>query len=153
MRPTSTRQRLFRLGVAIAGLLPVAWLALSPAAGQASGPTVRLVGTYKSIHGQYKTIQAAVNASRPGDWILVAPGDYHERQDYPYNSLAFGRLDQHAEPAHPGHEPQHGHRRRDQAGRARMLLEARGPGPRSRRQDEGTTSPGSTQALASRQTT
>jgi hypothetical protein len=34
------------------------------------------VGTYHRIHGQYKTIQAAVNAARPGDWVLVAPGDY-----------------------------------------------------------------------------
>ena len=31
--------------------------------------------------GQYTTIQAAVNAAQPGDWILVAPGDYHERDD------------------------------------------------------------------------
>ena len=81
MRPTSTRQRFFRLGVAIAGLLPVAGLAFSAGATQAAGPSVRLVGTYKGIHGQYKTIQAAVDAARPGDWILVAPGDYHERQD------------------------------------------------------------------------
>ena len=36
------------------------------------------VGTYRGIPGQFQTIQAAVNAARPGDWILVAPGDYHE---------------------------------------------------------------------------
>jgi Right handed beta helix region len=29
--------------------------------------------------GQYSSIQAAVNAALPGDWILVAPGDYHEK--------------------------------------------------------------------------
>ncbi len=34
------------------------------------------VGTYKGIAGQYQTIQAAVNAARSGDWILVGPGDY-----------------------------------------------------------------------------
>src|SRR6478609_1695429 len=31
---------------------------------------------------QFHSIQAAVDAARPGDWILVAPGDYHERGDY-----------------------------------------------------------------------
>ena len=31
---------------------------------------------------QFNSIQAAVDAARPGDWILVAPGDYHERGDY-----------------------------------------------------------------------
>jgi hypothetical protein len=31
--------------------------------------------------GQYKSIQSAVNAAHPGDWILVAPGDYHETDD------------------------------------------------------------------------
>ncbi len=36
------------------------------------------VGTYHSVPGQYKTIQAAVDAAKPGDWILVGPGDYHE---------------------------------------------------------------------------
>ena len=28
------------------------------------------------------TIQAAVNAAQPGDWILIAPGDYHEQADH-----------------------------------------------------------------------
>ncbi len=39
---------------------------------------VLLVGTFNGVKGQYTTIQDAVNASKPGDWILVAPGDYHE---------------------------------------------------------------------------
>jgi hypothetical protein len=34
------------------------------------------VGTYRGIKGQYKSIQAAVNAAKPGDWILIAPGDW-----------------------------------------------------------------------------
>ncbi len=41
-----------------------------------AGAKVLRVGTYRHIRGQYRTIQAAVNAARPGDWILVAPGDY-----------------------------------------------------------------------------
>jgi hypothetical protein len=46
------------------------------AVASAAGAKVLLVGTYKGIHGQYKTIQAAANAAKPGDWILIGPGDY-----------------------------------------------------------------------------
>ncbi|HVC66772.1 MAG TPA: hypothetical protein VND44_04190 [Acidimicrobiales bacterium] len=52
---------------------------------------VLLVGTYKGHAGKYTSIQAAVNAAKPGDWVLVAPGDYHETADS--TSLA-------ADPAH-----------------------------------------------------
>jgi len=45
----------------------------------AASATVLRVGTYHGIAGQYRSIQAAVNAARPGDWILIAPGDYHEQ--------------------------------------------------------------------------
>jgi hypothetical protein len=50
----------------------VAVCALAPSA---IGAVLR-VGTYHGIPGQYKTIQAAVNAAKPGDWILIGPGDY-----------------------------------------------------------------------------
>ncbi|HEX3899079.1 MAG TPA: hypothetical protein VHW74_07890 [Mycobacteriales bacterium] len=49
--------------------------AVAPA-GDSSGSKVLRVGTYHGIKGQFATIQAAVDAARPGDWILVAPGDY-----------------------------------------------------------------------------
>ena len=42
---------------------------------------VLLVGTFHGHAGQYQTIQSAVDAARAGDWILVAPGDYHEDAD------------------------------------------------------------------------
>ena len=42
----------------------------------ATGARVLRVGSYHGIHGQYRSIQAAVNAARPGDWILIGPGDY-----------------------------------------------------------------------------
>ena len=41
-----------------------------------AGARVLRVGTYKGVHGQFKSVQAAVNAAKPGDWILVGPGDY-----------------------------------------------------------------------------
>jgi hypothetical protein len=46
-----------------------------------NGPHVLLVGTFSGQAGRYRTIQSAVSAARPGDWILVAPGDYHENAD------------------------------------------------------------------------
>src|SRR5258708_16719947 len=48
-----------------------------PAGGQS--PNVLGVGTYNGIAGQYSSIQAAVNAAKPGDWVLVGPGVYHEK--------------------------------------------------------------------------
>ncbi|MGH7814302.1 MAG: hypothetical protein ACREQI_09915 [Candidatus Binataceae bacterium] len=47
-------------------------------------PNVLRVGTWRGIPGGFSTIQSAVDAAKPGDWILVGPGDYHERGDYEY---------------------------------------------------------------------
>jgi len=47
-------------------------------AAPARATAVLRVGTYNGIPGQYSSIQAAVNAAQPGDWILIGPGDYHE---------------------------------------------------------------------------
>ena len=43
-----------------------------------SPPGVLQVGTFDGVAGGYQTIQDAVNAAHPGDWILIAPGTYHE---------------------------------------------------------------------------
>jgi Right handed beta helix region len=45
----------------------------------AAGSHILRVGSYHGISGQYQTIQQAVNAAQPGDWILIGPGDYHEQ--------------------------------------------------------------------------
>ncbi|MGA8547210.1 MAG: hypothetical protein WB785_18410 [Mycobacterium sp.] len=44
----------------------------------AAPPAVLLVGSYQGIPGQFSSIQAAVDAARPGDWVLIGPGNYHE---------------------------------------------------------------------------
>ncbi len=56
-------------------------LALSGVLALASsaGAKVLRVGSYHGIRGQYSSIQAAVDAAKPGDWILVGPGDYKTR--------------------------------------------------------------------------
>jgi len=63
-------RRLLRIAVATA--------MLAVAASPASADRVLHVGTYHGIRGEFSDIQAAVDAARPNDWILIAPGDYHE---------------------------------------------------------------------------
>jgi hypothetical protein len=58
------------------GLLAALTLAY---AASAAGAKVWRVGTYNGVGGQFTSIQAAVNAASPGDWILVGPGDYKEQ--------------------------------------------------------------------------
>jgi hypothetical protein len=59
------------------------WIAVAAAAASlvfaaAGGARVLRVGSYKRIAGQFRSVQAAVNAAHRGDWILIGPGDYHE---------------------------------------------------------------------------
>ena len=61
-----------RMSIA-AGVMAAAMVSVSAASG-----SVLRVGSYHGIRGQFRSIQAAVDAARPGDWILVGPGDYKE---------------------------------------------------------------------------
>jgi hypothetical protein len=56
----------------------VVLLALSGglATAGAASAKVLTVGAYHGVHGQYRAIQTAVDAAKPGDWILIGPGDY-----------------------------------------------------------------------------
>jgi hypothetical protein len=58
-----------RVGVCV-GLI-VAFAICSSASAR-----VLRVGTFHGINGPFATIQGAVDAAKPGDWILVGPGDY-----------------------------------------------------------------------------
>jgi hypothetical protein len=64
----------------LAGLMAASILG-GPGTSRAATHVLR-VGTWKNRAGDYTSIQDAVDAAQPGDWILIAPGDYHERADY-----------------------------------------------------------------------
>ena len=69
------------------GGLPVFVLALGASLSFTAAASARVLRVAQShppgtAAAQFNSIQAAVDAARPGDWILVAPGDYHERGDY-----------------------------------------------------------------------
>src|SRR5690242_19037394 len=70
-----------RVALALVALLLVA----VPASASAARHHVLLVGTFHHHRGKYRSIQAAVNHAKPGDWVLVAPGVYHERADHRKN--------------------------------------------------------------------
>src|SRR5436309_3730469 len=59
--------------------ITAAVLTLAAPGAQAGGaPSVLRVGSYHGIRGQFRSIQAAVDAAKPGDWILIGPGVYKE---------------------------------------------------------------------------
>jgi pectin methylesterase-like acyl-CoA thioesterase len=60
------------LAVIVGALVATVLTVTAPSAGA----RVLRVGTYHGVGGQYTSIQAAVDAAKPGDWILIAPGDY-----------------------------------------------------------------------------
>ena len=79
---SATRPRFSGPAVAITMLtLCAVFAASSPATASGSPGHVLLVGTFHGVRGSFSTIQAAVDASKKGDWILIAPGDYHETAD------------------------------------------------------------------------
>ena len=60
----------------VAGALVMALFGV--AASAASAATTRVVSKTKSGANIYSTIQGAVNAAAPGDWVLIEPGVYAE---------------------------------------------------------------------------
>ena len=76
-------------------------------ASAASAKVLR-VGTFKGIAGTFTSIQAAVDKAKPGDWILVGPGDYKELSEPRAKGTArrrSRRADHDAAALHPRHGP------------------------------------------------
>jgi hypothetical protein len=73
--PAALARAALTIGVVVAGL------AATPAA-EARAVHVWRVGTWHGIPGNRSSLAAAVASARPGDWILIGPGDYHPRMDY-----------------------------------------------------------------------
>ena len=67
-----------RRGVAVLAIGALASV-LIPAPARAQPPAVLLVGAPGTPGAQFSSIQAAVDQAHPGDWVLVAPGVYHEK--------------------------------------------------------------------------
>jgi hypothetical protein len=78
--------RTLMIGASSTLLALVVMVAVSPnAVAKKSAPEVLYVGSYDNVATPaaqtFSTIQAAVNAAKSGDWIFIAPGDYHEDED------------------------------------------------------------------------
>ena len=93
MRTGKRRARSRAAQFGVLALVAAALTTCSVTAASAASSRVLRVGTYKGVAGQYRSIQAAVNAARPGDWILVAPGDYHEQADHAHVPTAAQEAD------------------------------------------------------------
>ena len=68
----------------VAVLLGAGLSGVAAAAPAKNGPKPKVwtVGSWHGKQGRFQSIQAAVDAASPGDWIVIAPGDYKERGDY-----------------------------------------------------------------------
>jgi hypothetical protein len=93
-----TRHRPLTVALLVTALSCSGALAASPTGASVSAthhsaraattaPRVLRVGSWKGIAGQFTTIQSAVGAAKPGDWILVGPGDYHEQADHQHPEI------------------------------------------------------------------
>ncbi len=67
-------RRSLALSVTFAALLGCCFAPLA----QARERHVLRVGEYNGVPGEFSSIQEAVDAAHPGDWILIGPGDYKQ---------------------------------------------------------------------------
>ena len=72
------RKRTRTFGTVAVSVILVAATALAFGKTRVPPAHVLRVGTFNNIPGTYTSVQAAVLAAQPGDWVLVAPGDYKE---------------------------------------------------------------------------
>ncbi len=58
------------------------WLRFSCFGAAPAAARVLRVGSFRGSTGSFGSIQNAIDAAQPGDWVLIGPGDYHPRADY-----------------------------------------------------------------------
>lgn len=77
-------RRTTALAAATTALATLALAVTTPATAQPGARAVHVwrVGTWHGVRGNVATIAAALRKARRGDWILIAPGDYHPRMDF-----------------------------------------------------------------------
>jgi hypothetical protein len=100
MMDRAIRGRIRRLEVVgLATILMVGFFGIVAPGGASaatSGPRVLYVGKFGGIttpkSSTFTSIQAAVDAAKPSDWILIAPGDYHETGDSGPNAPTASEL-------------------------------------------------------------
>jgi hypothetical protein len=68
-----------RRGGLIAAVVACAMVMALVGAASASARVLK-VGTFEGKKGGFKSIEKAVARAEPGDWILIAPGDYKEKE-------------------------------------------------------------------------
>jgi plastocyanin len=66
------------------------------ATGERLAPVARASGRVRRVPQQHRTIQAAVNAARPGDLVLIGPGVYREEVKVAIPSLVLRGTDRNA---------------------------------------------------------
>ncbi len=75
-----------RSALLFAMLVTILCVGGSASTSTADAPQVLHVGSWQGKTGEYQTVEDAVAAAKPGDWILVGPGDYHEQTDHHVDS-------------------------------------------------------------------
>src|SRR4051812_17208899 len=86
LEPAPSRRR----RAAIALLSAAAVVASAGLSASGADARVLLVGSWHGHHGSFTSIQAAVDSAKSGDWILIGPGDYHERGDRDRRGWSLG---------------------------------------------------------------
>ena len=93
MRSFANQRGIRWIGIACSLILlctSMGGLGATGASAKTRSPKVLYVGTLSGVTTPtattFSTIQGAVDAATPGDWILIAPGDYHEEGDMGANA-------------------------------------------------------------------
>ena len=73
--------RVTHLVIGVAAFTLLASSSVGVAGSSAATPQVLRVGTWHGIAGNEPTIDAAIAALKPGDWLLIGPGDWHPQMD------------------------------------------------------------------------